>query len=182
MSIRGARRRHIGAAIALTLLVAACAAETGPASTFPPESFGPSQPVSAAVDLTRAELVRVLGTRNLVLDDAKVPYRPPEGPRFTAAPRVVYQVILPDDPREGFIVVYDFADTATAADAAAEEAAYLASGPGRIQSAEGTRRVLRQVGSTIVSYTWVPAGAQDPRAADIQAALETLGAPIDIPS
>jgi hypothetical protein len=70
----------------------------------------------------------------------------------------------------------------TAADAAADEAAYLASGPGRIQSAEGTRHVLRQVGSTIVSYSWVPAGAQDPRAADIQAALETLGAPIDIPS
>jgi hypothetical protein len=124
----------------------------------------------------------VLGTRNLVLADAEVPFRPPEGPRFTAAPRAVYQVILPDDPGEGFIVVYEFADAATAADAGAEEAAYLASGPGRIQSAEGTRHVLRQVGSTIVSYSWVPAAAQDPRAPDIQAALGILGAPIEIPS
>jgi hypothetical protein len=181
-------RRRLPAPAALALVVAAatrvsgCAAEAGPEPSVAPATVAPSYAVSAAVALTRAELVRVLGARNLVLDDADVPFRPPEAPRFTMAPRAVYQVILPDDPGEGFIVVYDFLDAGTAAGAAAEQATYLASGPGRIQSAEGTRHVLRQVGPTVVAYSWVPAGSQDARAPAIQEALETLGTAFDVPS
>jgi hypothetical protein len=168
---------------AITAVGAGCAADdAGPVATFPPGSLGPTETVSSAVALTRAELVRVLGTQRLVLADAEVPFRPVEGPRFTAAPRAVFQVVLPDDPDEGFIVVYEFPDAGAAASAAAEQAAYLASGPGRIQSAEGTRHVLRQVGSTVVFYSWVPAGATDAQAPGIGAALATLGVAVDIPS
>jgi len=35
--------------------------------------------------------------------------------------------------------------------------------------------VLRQVGSTVVLYDWLPGAAEDPRAPDIQRVLETLG-------
>ncbi|HEY4633637.1 MAG TPA: hypothetical protein VIH00_06935 [Candidatus Limnocylindrales bacterium] len=191
MSAGAGRRRPAGsvparllviAVVGLAAVLAGCVAGDGAVATFPPGSIGPAETVSPAVALTRAELVRVLGTKNLVLDDAQVPFRPVEGPRFTTAPRAVFQVLLPDDPDEGFIVVYEFPDAGAAASAAAEQAAYLASGPGRIQSAEGTRNILRQVGSTVVFYSWVPAGATDAQAPSIGAALETLGVAIDIPS
>ena len=58
---------------------------------------------------------------------------------------------------------------------AAEQQAYLATGPGRIQSPQGTTHVIRQVGTTVVMYSWQPGDSKDPGAADIQAALETLG-------
>jgi hypothetical protein len=153
----------------------ACAVPESPAQTFPPVSIGPSRTVSPAVSQTRAELVRVLGEVNLGLADAQAPIRPAEAPLLAGAPRAVYQVTLPQDPTRGFIVVYEFSDASRAADAAAEEQRYLASGPGRVQTPEGTVHVLRQVGSTVVLYDWLPGAAQDPRAPDIQRALETLG-------
>ena len=71
--------------------------------------------VSPAVNQTRIELVRALGAHNLVLTDSQAPVRPAEAPLLAAAPRAVYQVILPKDPSHGFIVVYEFPDPARAA-------------------------------------------------------------------
>jgi hypothetical protein len=162
--------------VATSILIAGCAtADTPPAATFPPSTVGPSRTVSPAVNQTRAELVRVLGEANLILADTQAPVRPAEAPLLSGAPRAVYQVQLPADPTRGFIVVYEFSDAGRAADAAAEEQRYLASGPGRVQTPEGTVHVLRQVGSTVVLYDWLPGAAEDPRAPDIQRALETLG-------
>jgi hypothetical protein len=174
----GRRWRGGGRAIArlvIALLVAGCATTGTPQATFPPASVGPSRTVSPAVNQTRAELVRVLGEVNLVLADTQAPVRPAEAPLLAAAPRAVYQVTLPADPTRGFILVYEFSDSGRAADAAAEEQRYLASGPGRVQTPEGTVHVLRQVGSTVVLYDWLPGAAEDPQAPDIQRALETLG-------
>jgi len=53
--------------------------------------------------------------------------------------------------------------------------AYLGTGPGRVQTPQGTVTLIRQVGSTVVLYDWLPAAAQDPSAAGIQTALEGLG-------
>ena len=131
--------------------------------------------VSPAVNQTRAELVRLLAVHQLVLTDTQTPVRPPESPLLTSAPRAVYQVILPKDPTKGYIVVYEFPDSNSAAVAAAEEQHYLASGPGRIQSPQGSIQVLRQLGVTVVLYSWLPGAAQDPAAPEIQQALETLG-------
>jgi hypothetical protein len=131
--------------------------------------------VSPAVNQTRAELVRVLSTESLVLSDTQAPVRPAESALLAGAPRAVFQVTLPADPTKGFIVVYEFSDAARASEAAAEEQRYLASGPGRVQTPEGTVHVLRQVGSTVVLYDWLPGAAKDPNAPKIQAALETLG-------
>jgi len=170
--------------VVAALSVGACApTTTGPAAQSPVAApVGPSRTVGPAVAQTRADLVRVLGTRNLVLQDSQAAFRPPEDPRFTAAPRALYQVILPEAPTEGFIVVYEFGDPTAASEAATAQAAYLATGPAKVQSAFGARHVLRLVGSTVVLYTWVPDGVQDPRQPDIQAALETLGTGVPVPS
>lgn len=181
-SIPRAMPRVLALALAAAALVGACAASEAPITTVPPASVGPEQTVSPAVALTRSDLVRVLGERSLNLVDAQVPFRPAEAVTLTDAPRAVYQVILPEDPDGGFIVVYELLDPPTATDAAREQATYLASGPGRVQSALQTVDVIRVVGSTVVLYSWIPETSSDPREPEIQAALETLGLGIPIPS
>jgi len=166
----------------VAVILAACAtSEPPPASSVPAATIGPAMTVSPAVNQTRAELVRVLSADNLVLADTQSPVRPAESPLLVSAPRAVFQVTLPQDPTRGFIVVYEFSDSHRAADAAAEEQRYLATGPGRVQTPEGTVNVLRQVGPTVVLYDWLPGVAKDPDAPKIQSALETLGVgfPID---
>ncbi len=169
---------------ALVLALSGCA--TGTASpagpTYPIATPAPMASITPAVAVTRAELVRVLGEQNLVLSDPQVPYRPAEGPALAATPRAIYQVVLPDEPTHGYIAVYDLADQQRAAAAGADQAAYLASGPGKVQTPIGTRHVIRQLGPTIVLYSWNPDGADDPRTPDIQVALETLGTGIPVPN
>jgi hypothetical protein len=169
---RAARALVIGSMVAAT---AACGTTADPNRSLTVASIGPASTVSAAVDQTRIALVNALATHDLVLTDTQSPVRPAESPLLTTAPRAVYQVILPKDPHKGFIVVYEFPDPGRAATAAAEEQAYLATGPARVQTTSGTITVIRQVGATIVLYTWLPAGAADASAPGIQAALETLG-------
>lgn len=166
------------------LLVVGCAGSAGEVATSagPVVTEGPTRTVGPAVAQTRSELVQALGTKNLVLQDSEAQFRPPEDPTFTTTPRALYQVILPKAPQEGFIVVYEFADPAAAAQAAAAQAAYLATGPAKVQSPFGARHIIRLVGPTVVEYSWVPAGAEDPLQPDIQTALETLGTGVQVPS
>jgi hypothetical protein len=174
-----ARTRGILGAFALaaglTATLAGCGTVDEAGRSFPVASIGPAMTVSPAVDQTRAELVQVLGGHDLQLGDTQTPVRMAESPLLTTAPRAVYQVVLPKDPDKGYIVVYEFPDTAHAAAAATEQQGYLGSGPGRVQTPQGTVSVIRQVGSTVVMYQWLPAAAGDPSAAGIQMALETLG-------
>jgi hypothetical protein len=163
------------AVLAVSLLFAACATSDTPGQTFPAASIGPATTVSPAVNQTRAALVAALAQYQLVLSETQAPVRPVESPLLTSAPRAVYQVVLPKDPTRGYIVVYEFPDSSSATTAAAEEQHYLETGPGRIQSPEGSVQVLRQVGVTLVLYDWLPGAAQDPAAPEIQQALETLG-------
>jgi len=182
-----ARRRRrlsiltISALLAILPVVAGCGASEVPPPSVAVESIGPAMTVSPAVNQVRAELVGVLGAARLVLTDTQVPVRPAESALLTMAPRAVFQVTLPADPTRGYIVVYEFSDSNRAAEAAAEEQRYLATGPGRVQTPEGTVHVLRQVGLTVVLYDWLPGAAKDPSAPEVQRALETLGVgyPID---
>jgi hypothetical protein len=131
--------------------------------------------------LTRQRLAEALGAASLQLEASQIPFRPAESPRLAAAPRAVFQVRLPQDPNHGFIVVYEFADTGAASAAGAEQASYLASGPGRVQFPIDARFVLRQVGTTLVFYAWSPGTPADPRTPDIAAVLATIGVEIPIP-
>ena len=169
--------------LVLLATVAACGPGGGVSvASFPAGSLGPSRTAGPAVAETRAELVQALGTRNLVLQDSEAPFRPAQDLTFTTAPRTLYQVILPDAPAEGFMVVYEFPDPTAAAAAASEQAAYLATGPARVQTPIGTRHVIRVVGATAVLYSWLPDGIVDKRQPDIQPALETLGVGVPVPS
>lgn len=173
----------LAASAALAASMTACAPGGGiSVASFPAGSIGPRVTAGPAAAQTRIELVRVLGEQNLVLQDSQAPFRPPEDGIFTTTPRALYQVILPNAPTEGFIVVYEFPDASSAAAAAADQAAYLATGPARVQSPFGVRHVMRLVGSTVVLYSWVPEGVADERQPAIQSALETLGAAVPIPA
>jgi hypothetical protein len=181
---RRARTRVLAsAALIVASTLAACTPGGGPTlATFPAGTIGPARTAGPAAAQTRVELVRVLGERNLVLRDTEAAFRPPEDVTFTTTPRAIYQVILPNAPTEGFIVVYEFPDATAAAEAAARQAAYLASGPARVQSPFGSRHVMRLVGSTVILYSWVPEGVADDLQPEIQPALETLGTGVPIPA
>ena len=182
VTARARRTATVVSLAVLVLVVAACGATEDAGRTFPVASIRPATTVSPAVNQTRVEMVAVLGQHNLVLSDTQTPVRPAESPLLTTAPRSVYQVLLPKDPTRGFIVVYEFADPSRAADAAAQQQAYLATGPARVQTPPGTVSVIRQVGSTVVLYQWLPDAAQDPSAPGIQAALESLGVGFPVPA
>lgn len=172
------RDRPVRSILALAIaigVVAGCGTGDGSVTTYPPASSGPGRTVTPAVSQTRAALVTALGTERLVLRDVVTPYRPAEGPLLANAPRAIFQVTLPDDPDKGFIVVYEFLDPGRAADAAAEQQRYLATGPGKVQTPQGTVHVIRGVGTTVVIYDWLPQAANDASAPGIQASLETLG-------
>jgi hypothetical protein len=147
---------------------------TGPAATqtIPPAGAGAAATVEAVIG--------ALGKQRLQAAEAQRPYRPGESPTISRAPRTVLQAVLPDDPEHGYIVVYDLATNDRAAQAAREFATYLATGPGRIQFPTDTRFTLRLVGSTLVFFDWSPANWPDPRSAQIQTALETLGTAVPV--
>lgn len=136
--------------------------------------------LSDAAQLTRLQVESALRGRNLTAIVPQVPFRPGESPALAAAPRLIVQAILPGDSNGGFIVVYDFRDAPTAYAAGVEMANYLASGPGRVQFLPDTRHVLRELGSTLVFFSWSPSTSPDPHTADIAGALETLGTEIPI--
>jgi hypothetical protein len=93
----------------------------------------------------------------------------------------VFQVVLPNDPTHGYIVVYEFRDAATATIAGNEMAKYLGSGEGRIQFTPQTMFVLRQLGTTLVFYNWAAVNSPGPDAATIGTALTSIGQGFAIP-
>jgi hypothetical protein len=169
--------------LGLALLVAGCGIGASGAAgrSFPVESVGPSIGTTAAVAETRAAIAAALAAKSLQLDDPTVPFRPAESLSLAAAPRAVYQVPLPNDPGHGYISVYEFPDASSAATAGQEQAAYVGSGPGRVQFPPDSRFVIRQLGTTIVFYAWSPENSPDAHTPDIQPALETLGTAIAVP-
>ncbi|MFP5343719.1 MAG: hypothetical protein ACLGIJ_12500 [Candidatus Limnocylindria bacterium] len=174
--------RALLAAIAGLVLLAGCSGTApggGPVTV--PASIGPDRTVSPVVGGTRTAIADALGARSIILEDRQAPVRPAEGPILTYAPRTAYQAQLPADPDAGIIVVYELDDAAAARAAAEDQAAYLASGPGRIQYPDPARHILRVLGSTVIFYTWIPEAAEDPLTPEVAAALATIGSGVDIP-
>jgi hypothetical protein len=158
-------RAIVGAALALFL--AACAPPSGNLPS-PPKG---GDPASA----TKAVILAALGAVGLQAVDATTPYRPPEAPTLTGAPRSVIQVQLPDDPDRGFIVIYALGSATAAEKAAFDQAAYVASGTGGIQFPPGSHFVIRTVDTTMIFFTWAPGSAPDQRTHLIEDALNTVG-------
>jgi hypothetical protein len=165
----------VACALVAGLLVAGCGTGAGVVVTFPPSSVGPAATVSPAVAQTRTAIAAALAPFSLQLDDADRPFRPPESARLASAPRAVFHVVLPADPDGGNIVVYEFRDAATAVDAGNELAGYIGTGAGRVQFAPGAQHAIRQLGTTLIVYTWSPSSSPDPGSTTIAEALGTLG-------
>jgi hypothetical protein len=180
MSVR--RSRGAAAVLGLALAVGACGmgAEDGPLVT--PQAIVPDGPTPPP-EIVRAqsELFDALGREGLSAVPSRTLFRPPEAEPLVPANRAVYQVTLPDDPGRGFIVVYDLGSAAAAMDAAEAQAAYLASGPVRVQSPLGTRHVIRVLDSTVLYHEWRPEAARDERAPRIEDALRTIGRGVEVP-
>jgi hypothetical protein len=136
---------------------------------------------SLAIADARGQVARALVRDGLQLQDARQPFRPPESAALAQAPRGIFQVVLPDDPGHGFIVIYEFRDEASAAAAGREQAGYLGSGPGRVQFPPDTQHLIRQSGTVLIVYSWSPANSTDARAPSIMADLATVGTGVAIP-
>lgn len=176
------------AAALVSILLLAAAGVSACSGTAPgggpvtvPASIGPDRTVSPVVSGTRAEIAGALGERSVILADREAPFRPAEGQILSYAPRAAYQAQLPADPNAGIIVVYELPDAPAAAAAADDQAAYLASGPGRVQYPDAARHIIRVLGSTVIFYTWIPESAEDPLTPEVAAALATVGIGVDIP-
>jgi hypothetical protein len=152
-----------------------------PRVTPPSVPGGSGEAISPAIAQTRTALVQALGTVRLILDDPRVPFRPPESPSMAEASRQVFQAVLPDDPGHGYIAVYEFPTATAASVAAADQAAYVTSGPGRVQFPPDTQFVLRRLGSTVVFYAYSRENSPDPRVTDLVTALGTVGEAVPIP-
>jgi hypothetical protein len=175
-------------AVVLALAIAAMSlagcgvgADSGPAS-LPAGSEGPTVTAGPAVAQTRGAIASALSGVSVQFGDAATPYVPAQSPRLRDAPRAVYQVVLPNQPDAGYIVVYEFPDAASAVDAGNEEAGYLGTGNGRVQFPFGTQHVLRELGPTLILYSWVPAASSDPTAGNVAQALSKLGVGFTVPS
>jgi hypothetical protein len=177
--LTSARRPGIAAVLTgLLLAVAGCAT---PATRPPVPDPTPRPTISPAVAATQVQLDGALRTRGLVLEPTELTVRPGEPPSLAGVPRTAFRAILPDDPDGALLVVYELVDPGAAAAAATDLAAYVTSGPGRVQYPPDVRFVLRQVGSTVVFYPWSPGSSADARTADVAAAVGTLGSEVPIP-
>ena len=164
-------------------LVAACGVSEprGDPVTFPPRTFGAAGSPTPAMERARAEIAGALGAVGILLDEPQAPYRPAEAARFGAAPRTVVRAVLPDDLTRGLISIYGFTDSATAVQAAREQAAYVGSPVGRVQFPTGTQFTIRQLDSTVIFYGEVTGASPDAQAADVAEALRTLGEAVPVP-
>ncbi|MEA2545490.1 MAG: hypothetical protein QOI09_763 [Chloroflexota bacterium] len=171
-------------AIGAAAVLGGCGAgANGSPAPLPIQSVGPAATVTAAVSQTRATIAAALTTAGVAvqLGDATRPYRPAESARLRDAPRAVYQVLLPDQPDAGFVVVYEFPDAASAVNAGNEEAGYLGTGPAKVQFPPDAQHVLQVVGTTLVLYTWSPTASSDPTAGNVADALKRLGIGFSVP-
>lgn len=148
-----------------------------------PTGVTPSPSTSAALETTRLQLEGALKAGGISLVSSTDPYRPAESAALAVAPRVVLVATLPDDPDQGRIVVYDLGDPQHAYDAAHEMAAYLATGPGRVQLPPDARVSLRLLGQTVILTVWSPSRAADPAAGErMLTILQGVGETVPIPA
>ena len=107
--MRGPRPVRAGLLLLAAFAVAGCGiAASGSPASIPATSIGPPTTVTAATAQTRGEIVAALSLIAVQLGDATRPYRPPESGRLRDAPRAVYQVVLPNEPDAGYVVVYEW--------------------------------------------------------------------------
>ena len=135
-------------------------------------------PTGPAAQRTWEQVAAALGEASFQVQDPVTQYRPGESPALQDVPRRLLQVVLPSEPRGGYVVIYELPTNADAERVGQDFATYLASGTGAIQYPRDTQFVLRRVGETLVFFPWSAAANPDPRLPELGAALETVGTAI----
>jgi hypothetical protein len=170
------------ATVAAWLLAGCGIGANGSPASFPVESIGPPTTVTGATLQTRGAIAAALSSVAVQFGDATRPYRPPESGRLRDAPRAVYQVVLPNQPDAGFVVVYEFSDAAAAVDAGNEEAGFLGTGNARVNFPRDEQHVLRELGPTLVLFSWSPSDADAATQAAVGTSLGSLGIGFTVPN
>jgi hypothetical protein len=183
MVLRFGHAGRVALVLVAALALAGCGiGANGSPASFAPASVGPDATVTGATAQTRGAIAAALSSVAVQFGDATRPYLPPESARLRAAPRAVYQVVLPDQPDAGYVVVYEFADAAAAVDAGNEEAGFLGTGPARVSFPRDAQHVLRQLGPTLILFTWSPSDADATAEGQVAAALGSLGIGFTVPN
>jgi hypothetical protein len=174
----------IGLALGATAVLGGCGNGAAAPGSTPSSQTVASPGLTVAVEQTRGAIANVLTARGVAAQfgGATRPYRPAESPRLRDAPRAVYQVVLSDQPDAGFVVVYEFPDPASAVDAGNEEAGFLGTGPARVSFPRDAQHILRQLGPTLIIFSWSPSDADATLEASVAAALGTLGIGFTVPN
>jgi len=175
------RLRLAATATLAAALAAGCGLVGRSGPTFPPLGTTPA-PAGESTAGARAQVAAALAVEGLQVIDAVVAYRPPEGAIFAAAPRTVIQVVLPDDPTHGYIVLYALGTPAAALAGAQDQAAYIASGPGHVLFVPGSQFSLRVLGANAIFFVWSPDASPDSRTPSIALALSQIGDEVPIPA
>lgn len=170
------------AGLAALLLFAGCFAPSGGDQPGP---AGPSLPtpqvsLSTQVDGTVSLVRQALAQAGLQLNPPVTAYRPSEPAGLATSPRAVFQESVAD-PDQGYVLIYDLSDTATATDRGKELAAYLGSGFGQTNYPLDAQFAISQVGGTLV-FTWWSASrsSNDALAEAAFSAVASVGQPIPV--
>jgi hypothetical protein len=150
------------AGVMVALVVACGPSGTGPRDPVAVSRQTPRASLSAEMAATSILLTDALALEGIRLDTPVLPVQPGEPATVSSAARALLQADV-HDPDGGYVLIYEFADAATAATRAAEFADYLESGPGQVNFPIDTQFSLAQVGSTLV-FTWWSAERSSDRA------------------
>lgn len=174
-------RRWAVLALAASLAAGACSSLERPSIQgdrvvlpTPLRSFDAS--VSATIGQLQAA-VAAIGSR---LEAPIAAYRPSEPQALLQSPRVVMRADLAD-PDEGYLVIYEAPDGASARLRADELAAYLGSGFGQTNYAADARFSVSVLEDTVIFSSWSPGRSSDPaRAEAVFEAVASVGQPVEV--
>ncbi len=182
MATRMTRPGRLLSVVTCTVLaVAGCTSPQRPSVQAEPVALPtPLRSYDAAVAATIGQLDASVTTAGLRLITAERPYRPSEPPSLLQVPRVLLRADLAD-PDDGFVIIYDTADSATATQRAQELADYLGSGFGQTNFTADTQFSVAVLGETIVFTSWSHGRSSDPEQAEAAFdAIAAVGDPIAV--
>jgi hypothetical protein len=174
-------RRLAALAVAAMLALAACTSADRPtiqADEVPLPT--PMRSWGASVAATVEQLQAAVAASGARLDTAVGAYRPSEPASLLQLPRLVLRADLADND-DGYVVVYQAPDRASASARATELAAYLGSGFGQTNYPADTQFSVSLLDDTIVFTTWSSRRSDDPtRAASVFDAIASVGEPVEV--
>lgn len=178
---RCARLLVLPALAALVTVVAACTSLDRPRvqpDVVPMAS--PQRSIDAALTPTVDALRDALAATGERIDLTTSPYRPAEPASLVLVPRAVLRTELADAD-DGFVVVYQAADGASADQMATELASYLGSGFGQTNYPADTRFSVAVVGDSVVFTSFSAGRSSDAeRAERAFEAVASVGRAIEV--